>query len=72
MHQIKIFKNLESEISVLEKQVNHWLAETHVRVINIFGNISPQTAPVQPDASTISLGSFPPSDILLVVVYEKE
>ncbi len=71
MHQIKIFKSLETDISFLEKQVNSWLFETHVQVIQIFGNLSPQTAPVDTDAATIAKGAFPPSDIFLVVVYEK-
>ena len=71
MHQIKIFKGLETDITFLEKQVNSWLFETQVRVIHMFGNISPQTAPVNAETAPISKGSFPPSDVFLVVVYEK-
>ena len=71
MHQIKIFKGLESDITFMEKQVNSWLFETQVRVVQMFGNISPQTAPVDTELTTISKGSFPPSDVFLVVVYEK-
>ena len=71
MHQIKIFKSLESDIGQLEKQVNSWLAETNVRVINMFGNIAPQSPPPEVHSTTISKGSFPPSDVLLVVLYEQ-
>ena len=72
MHQIKIFKGLETDITFLEKQVNSWLFETQVRVIQMFGNISPQTPPVDTEVTTISKGSFPPSDVFLVVVYERK
>jgi hypothetical protein len=71
MHQIKIFKGLETDISFLEKQVNSWLFETQVRVVHMFGNLSPQTAPVDTDATAITKGPFPSSDVFLVVVYEK-
>ena len=72
MHQIKIFKGLESDINFLEKQVNSWLFETQVKVVQMFGNISPQTSPVDNEVTTISKGPFPPSDVFLVVVYEKK
>ena len=72
MHQIKIFKSLESEISHLEKQVNAWLTESNVRVLNMFGNISPQTQSTDSTTTAISRGAFPPSDVLLVVLYEKQ
>ncbi len=71
MHQIKIFKALESDVASLEKQVNSWLAESKVRVINMFGNIAPQSPGPETNSATITRGSFPPSDILLVVLYEQ-
>jgi len=43
MHQIKIFKGLEYDVEAMEKQVNDWLTRTNARVINIFGNIAPQS-----------------------------
>lgn len=71
MHQIKIFKALETETSVMEEQVNSWLAESKVRVIGMFGNISPQTMARDSNTLAISQGAFPPSDVMLVVLYEK-
>ncbi|MDA1274624.1 MAG: hypothetical protein O2960_11320 [Verrucomicrobia bacterium] len=71
MHQIKIFKALETETPRIEDQVNSWLAESKVRVINMFGNISPQTTSPDSNAMAISRGAFPPSDVMLVVLYEK-
>jgi hypothetical protein len=71
MHQIKIFKGIENDIAGLEKQVNAWLQESGVRVINITGNIAPQSPP--PDEQLKALGASPwsPSDVLLIVHYEK-
>ncbi|MBI2948785.1 MAG: hypothetical protein HYY23_14190 [Verrucomicrobia bacterium] len=71
MHQIKIFKTLETDVGLLEKQVNAWLAESKVRVINMFGNIAPQSPPPEESAPAISKSPHPPSDVFLVVLYEQ-
>ena len=71
MHQIKIFKGLESEIPVLEGQVNKWLAESSARVINIFGNIAPQSRSLAEKETTISKSPFAASDIIMIVHYEQ-
>ena len=71
MHQIKIFKGLETDLPQLENQINAWLAESKVRVVQMFGNISPQSAARDSSASVLTKGSFTPSDVLLVVLYEK-
>ncbi|MGI9015007.1 MAG: hypothetical protein ACR2GY_12275 [Phycisphaerales bacterium] len=66
MQQIKLFKGVESEIGELQKEVNTWLKESGAKVLNIFGNISPQTTSAQ------SAGKrFLASDILIAVVYEE-
>jgi hypothetical protein len=67
VHQVKLFKGVESEVDQLEKDVNTWLAESGARVVNMFGNIAPQT--MRPDSTTGSR-AFPPSDIFLTVLYE--
>ena len=71
MQQIKIFKCLENETPTFEVQVNRWLAETGVRVLNIFGNIAPQSSPTESVKGSISPGPFVPSDVVLVILYEK-
>ena len=71
MQQIKIFKCLENETPAIEAQVNRWLTETGVRVLNMFGNIAPQSSPTEAAKGSISAGAFVPSDVLLVVLYEK-
>ena len=65
MQQIKIFKSIESELSSLEDEINSWMTEQNVTVINIFGNIAPQSP------SGPGMGSFSSSDVLVVVLYEK-
>ena len=69
MQQIKIFKSIETDVSSLESEINSWLKESGVKVINIFGNIAPQT--VNSDSSASSSRAFSPSDVFMVVVYEK-
>jgi hypothetical protein len=71
MQQIKIFKALEGEIAQLEKQVNAWLAESGVRVLQITGNIAPQAPATDPKAASISASPYAASDILLIVLYVK-
>ena len=70
MHQIKIFKGLESNLPALEKEVNEWLANPSVRVVQIFGNLAAQSGQRTEDNS---LAAYPylASDVLLVVVFEK-
>ena len=64
MQRVKIFKSIESELSSLEAQINNWIAEDNITVINIFGNIAPQS-PSGPGMGTLSS-----SDVLVVVLYE--
>lgn len=66
MHQIKIFKGLESEVANLEKQINTWLAGEAVRVINIIGNIAPQSPPPE-ELGSINQSPWAPSDLLVIV-----
>ena len=71
MQQVRIFKGLESDMAVLEKQVNAWLAESGVRVLQITGNIAPQGGPTDSKAGSISASPYAASDIMLIVLYEK-
>jgi hypothetical protein len=70
VHQIKIFKGIESDTSELEKSVNRWLAESKARVIQIFGNMSPQS-PTANKTASLTTGAFAPSDVMIVVLYEQ-
>ena len=69
MQQIKIFKGLESNLALLEKEVNGWLAQSGARVVQMFGNLAAQSGQRN---ETNSLAAYPyvASDVLLVVLYE--
>jgi len=69
VHQIKIFKGLESNLPLLEKEVNAWLAESGARVVQMFGNLAAQSGQRN---ETNSLAAYPyvASDVLLVILYE--
>ena len=69
MQQIKIFKGVENDLAALEAEVNRWLVQSDAQVRTMFGNISPQTSAVG-GAAGLSKSDFPPSDVLLVVLYE--
>lgn len=78
MQQIKLFNGTEDHTSELEDEVNTWIAESGVKVVSIVGNIAPQSVlPGGKEATSSGLGSpglnrrFAPSDILIVVTYEK-
>ena len=67
MRQIKMFKGIESELSTLEAEVNQLIAKKRVRVVQISGNIAPQS-----QADTKGVSRFPGSDVLIIVEYETE
>lgn len=69
VQQIKIFKSIESDVSILESEINSWLGDSGAKVINVFCNIAPQT--VKSDSSATGSRAFIPSDVFMVVVYEK-
>ena len=66
MHQVKIFKSIESEIPTLEEEMNQWLSESGAQVISITGNIAAQST-----NGGALCGSFSGSDVILFVLYEK-
>ncbi len=68
MQQIRIFKGVETELRELERDINGWLQESHATIVNIFGNISPQS----PSAPSKVGSKFSSSDIMIAIVYEKD
>ena len=77
MHQIRIFSGLEGDSQKLAKDVNDWLRESKAKVVNIFGNIAPQSALEVHEHGRIAGADagpsrrFASSDIMLVVVYDE-
>ena len=71
MHQVKIFKGQESNLGSLEKEVNTWLAESKVRVVQMFGNMAPLSGE-RNEGNSLSAYPYVASDVLFVVLYETQ
>jgi hypothetical protein len=75
MQQIRIFTGIEGETGRIADEVNGWLRQSNVKVVNIFGNIAPQGVMTKAEnrigATESASRRFVPSDIMLVVVYEQ-
>jgi hypothetical protein len=67
MQQIKLFKSVETELSGLESDINGWLKSSGGKIVNIFGNIAPQTRGEGGGGDR----RFTPSDVFVAIVYEK-
>ena len=65
MQQVRIFKSIESEITVMEEEINAWIADSGAKIIQVTGNIAPQTE------AAPGMGSFSSSDVLITVLYDK-
>ena len=51
---------------MLEEEINEWLAESGAKVVQMTGNIAPQT----PSNTGMGGSSFSSSDVLVLIVYE--
>jgi len=71
MQQIKFFKGIENQLTELEGDVNAWLANSGAKVVQVFGNMSPQSVAPGDGSPGLSGGSSPPSDVFIAIVYEK-
>ncbi len=67
MRQVKLFKGIESDVTSMEQEINAWIRESGARVVSISGNIAPQSIK---QGASLSQGGFPPSDVLVMVLYE--
>jgi len=70
VQQVKIFKTIESDVAALEAEVNAWIHRSGARVVSVTGNIAPQSAASGPGVG-LTKGSFAPSDVVLIVLYEE-
>lgn len=76
MQQVKIFNGEEGRTQELEREINAWLKESKARVVQIFGNMSPNSvmyAPKErplPGAEQGATRRFAASDVFIVVLYE--
>lgn len=77
MIQVKLFVGMEGHTTELEQEVNEWIRNSNAKVVNISGNMSPQSVlPGGEKGTTVSGGGlsrrFAPSDVLLIVTYEAD
>ncbi len=70
MHQIKLFVDLESNAQAMEDRINDWLKESGAKVINIVGNVAPQTVTAESKGTALAERKFSSSDLFGAVVYE--
>ena len=73
MRKVKLFKGIESEVDVLENEINKWISTSGANVIQIAANIAPQS--ILPNTSgTLTTGGssqrFAPSDLFVSVLYQ--
>jgi hypothetical protein len=76
MQQVKLFTGLEGATDELSGEINSWIRESGATVLQISGNISPQS----PSGSglgaglsrTGSSGGRVSSDVFVIVLYEEK
>ena len=76
MQQVKIFTGLEGATGALTEEINDWIRDSGAEVLQISGNIAPQSAAGVEHSTTLpgSTGGThhrPPSDILIIILYSK-
>lgn len=67
IQQVKLFKTIESELPEMEKTINRWIHKNKVKVLSMTGNIASHGS-----SGGGPMSSFSSSDILIVVMYERE
>ena len=72
MQQVKLFKGIENDLATLEKEVNQWIRSSGVRIVSITGNIAPQSESSDSKIGSLGGSHFASSDIVLIVLYERE
>ena len=70
MRQVKLFKGIESDVAALEGEVNAWIRQSGARVVNVTGNIAPQSEKAGAPGRGLGKSTFAPSDVILIVLYE--
>lgn len=69
MQQVKIFKSIESDAQAMEDEVNSWIRQSGAKILQISGNIAPQSSSPNPKAGGLGTSAYAPSDVLLFVLY---
>ena len=67
MQKIKIFKGIEGDTGLLEQEINSWISENNIKVIQMTGNIAPQSSG---EARQTGTARFALSDVIVILLYE--
>jgi hypothetical protein len=74
VQQVKMFMGLEGETNALSDEINTWIRESGAKVLQISGNVAPQTSGGSGLGSGLPGTSLAagrvPSDVLVIVLYE--
>ena len=68
MIQVKTFKGTEFQQEELEDQLNNWIKENNIKVVDIKISLSPQSSS---DRKRVGMRDLS-SDLLYAVIYETE
>ena len=68
MQQVKLFTGLENDSHELAAEINTWIKESGFKVLQISGNIAPQSTS-HTNVDGLPSGR-PPSDLFVMVLYE--
>ncbi len=72
MQRIKLFKGLEDEVDILEKQVNDWAESEGAKILQVSSSIAAQSYnPSAKSGSSLQTNVTASSDVLVTVLYEK-
>ena len=76
MQQVKIFVGLEGETNALSDEINKWIRESGAKVLQVTGNIAPQSMGGSGlggglPGTSLASGRVP-SDVLVIVLYEEK
>ena len=76
MQQVKLFTGLEGATEELAEEINSWIRKTGAKILQISGNIAPQTiASFDQTVGLPAAGSTalrPPSDLFIIILYATE
>ena len=73
MQRVKLFKGLETEVEVLEQQINAWAESEGVKILQVNGTIATQSYnPTAKSGGSLQSNVGAASDVLITVLYEKD
>ena len=72
MQRVKLFKGLETEVEVLEQQINAWAESEGVKILQVNSTIATQSYnPAAKPGGSLHGNVGAASDVLITVLYEK-